>query len=35
MDWIRLVYDNDKLWVLEKGVMNFPVLQKAVKILAS
>lgn len=28
MDWIRLVYDNDKMWVLAYTVMNFLVLQK-------
>jgi chorismate-pyruvate lyase len=35
MDWIRLVYANDKMWVLANTVMNFLVLQRTVNILAS
>jgi len=35
MYWIRLVYDNDKMLVLAKAVMNFLVLQKAANILSS
>ena len=35
MDWIRVVYDKDKRWVLVNAVMNFLILQNTVNFWAS